>query len=61
MALAGSAYLICVWPPLANRIFFPYIAIPGILGEGSLTLWLIILGVNAQQWAEQAIAKEAAH
>jgi hypothetical protein len=61
MALAGSAYLICVWPPLANRIFFPYIAIPGILGEGSLTLWLIIIGVNAQRWTEQAMAKEAAH
>ena len=61
MALAGSAYLICVWPPLANRIFFPYIAIPGVLGEGSLTLWLIIIGVNAQQWTEQAITKEGAH
>ena len=61
MALAGLAYLICVWPPLANRIFFPYIAIPGILGEGSLTLWLIIIGVNAQRWTEQSIAKEAAH
>ncbi|MFZ3218044.1 MAG: DUF4386 domain-containing protein [Candidatus Acidiferrales bacterium] len=54
MALAGLGYLMFLWPPLGSRLFFPYIAIPGVAGEGSLTLWLIIIGVNAQRWRAQA-------
>ncbi|MDQ2843284.1 MAG: hypothetical protein M3Y72_20055 [Acidobacteriota bacterium] len=27
---------------------------PGILGEGRLTLWLLVVGVNAARWKEQA-------
>lgn len=53
MALAGSGYLTFLWPPLGSHLFFPYILIPGILGEGSLTLWLIVIGVNVQRWNEQ--------
>jgi Domain of unknown function (DUF4386) len=56
MTLAGVGYLAFLWPPLGSRLFFPYIAITGVLGEGSLTLWLIIRGVNAQRWTEQASA-----
>jgi hypothetical protein len=56
MALAGLGYLIFLWPPLGDRLFFPYIAVPGVVGEGSLTLWLLILGVNTQRWKEQANA-----
>lgn len=40
-------------PPLA-RSLFPYIAVPGILGEASLTLWLLVVGVNVRRWNEQA-------
>ncbi|OLD71026.1 MAG: hypothetical protein AUI33_08055 [Ignavibacteria bacterium 13_1_40CM_2_61_4] len=40
-------------PPLANQMF-PYIMLPGLLGEGSLTIWLLVAGVNAQRWQEQA-------
>lgn len=28
--------------------------IPGILGEVSLTLWLLVVGVNVPRWKEQA-------
>jgi Domain of unknown function (DUF4386) len=42
-------------PPLASSLS-PYILIPGILGEASLTLWLLVVGVNAQRWKEQASA-----
>jgi hypothetical protein len=40
-------------PPLASNLS-PYILAPGILGEGALTLWLLVIGVNAQRWNEQA-------
>jgi Domain of unknown function (DUF4386) len=42
-------------PPLA-RYLSPYIMVPGILGEASLTLWLLVIGVNVQRWKEQASA-----
>jgi hypothetical protein len=56
MALAGLGYLTFVWPPLGSHLFFPYLVVPGVVGEGSLTLWLLIIGVNAQRWTEQASA-----
>jgi hypothetical protein len=54
MALAGLGYLIFLWPPLAGRLFFPYILVPGVAGEGALTLWLLIMGLNVHRWGEQA-------
>src|SRR6266545_208048 len=42
-------------PPLANHLS-PYNMVPGILGEGSLTFWLLVNGVNVQRWKEQASA-----
>ena len=32
----------------------PFVAIGGLLGEGTLTGWLLVKGVNAQRWKEQA-------
>jgi hypothetical protein len=32
----------------------PWIQLPTIIGEGSLCLWLLIVGVDAQRWKEQA-------
>jgi hypothetical protein len=45
--------LLGVSQPLA-RSLSPYILAPGILGEGALTLWLLVMGVNDQRWKEQA-------
>lgn len=56
MALAGVAYLTFLWPPLGDALFFPYIVVPGVAGEGSLTLWLLVMGVNAPRWTERANA-----
>jgi hypothetical protein len=56
MALAGLGYMTFIWPPLGDRLFVPYILVPGLLGEGSLTLWLILFGVNAERWTQQASA-----
>jgi uncharacterized protein DUF4386 len=40
-------------PPLA-RSLSPYVMFPGILGEATLTFWLLVKGVNVQRWNEQA-------
>jgi hypothetical protein len=52
MAIAGLGWLTFLWQPLASSLF-PYILIPGIVGEGSLTVWLLAAGVNAERWREQ--------
>jgi hypothetical protein len=56
MAFAGLGWLTFLSPPLANHLS-PYIFVPGILGEGALTLWLLVVGVNVQRWKEQASAR----
>ena len=55
MVLAGFGWLTFLFPPLANSLT-PYNMIPGGVGELSLTLWLLIKGVNVQRWDEQASA-----
>jgi hypothetical protein len=53
MAIGGLGWLTFVSPLLANYLS-PYNLAPGILGEGSLTLWLLVIGVNEQRWKQQA-------
>jgi hypothetical protein len=53
MALAGLGYLTFLWPLLGSHLFFPYLVVPAVIGEGSLTLWLLVMGVNAQRWKKQ--------
>lgn len=53
MAFAGLGWLTFLSPPLAHHLY-PYILAPGILGEGALTLWLIVMGLNEQRWKGQA-------
>jgi len=56
MAIAGLSYQLFLSPPLANYLF-PYVVKPaGALGELSLILWLLVIGVNPQRWREQARA-----
>jgi uncharacterized protein DUF4386 len=55
MAIAGLGWLTFLSPPVANQLS-PYIFAPGLLGEGALTLWLLVMGVNAERWREQASA-----
>ncbi len=40
-------------PGFAARLI-PYILLPPLVGEGSLCLWFLLVGVNAQRWHEQA-------
>jgi hypothetical protein len=53
MALAGLGYLTFLSPPLAAYLS-PYNLAPAALGEGSLMLWLLVVGVNPRLWKEQA-------
>jgi len=56
MAIAGASYLINSFAGfLAPSLhLYPYILAPPLLGEGSLTLWLLAVGVNAARWRERA-------
>jgi hypothetical protein len=54
MAFAGCGWLTFLSLQLANRLY-PYNLIPGCIGEGSLTVWLLIKGVNIQRWNEQQV------
>jgi hypothetical protein len=51
----GLGWLSFLYLPLGYRLF-PYIAALGLLGAGSLILWLLVFGVNEERWKEQARA-----
>ena len=53
MALAGLGWLAYL-PLIVVRHLSIYIEILGIFSEASLTLWLVVLDVNVQNWDEQA-------
>ena len=57
MMLGGLGWLTFVSPSLA-RFLSPFNMVPGIVGEGLLTLWLLVMGVNTPRWIEQARGAE---
>jgi hypothetical protein len=59
MVVAGSGWLLMSFtnllsPPFAQQWSTLFMAAGGI-GEVTLSLWLLIMGVNAQRWKEQAL------
>jgi uncharacterized protein DUF4386 len=52
MAFAGLGWLVFL-SPVANHLS-TYLKVLGFLAEASLMLWLMVKGVNAQRWKEQA-------
>jgi len=56
MAIAGLTYQVFLSPPLADHLFRNLVKPAGVLGELSLILWLLVMGVNSQRWKEQASA-----
>jgi len=54
MAFAGLGWLTFLSPELA-KVLYPYNLAPGLLGEGALTLWLLVKGVDSERWREQAL------
>jgi hypothetical protein len=49
MVFAGLGWFTFVKPSCAPSLA-PYVYLPGIIGEGMLTLWLVLFGVNEQRW-----------
>lgn len=43
MAIAGLGWLTFLWPPLSSFLW-PWTGATGLLGEGSLTVWLLLFG-----------------
>ena len=51
----GLGWLTFLYPPLGLQLF-PYILLVGVLGSIALILWLLVKGVDGQQWKERASA-----
>ena len=60
LAIGGLSYLISNFANFLSPAFaahlFPYILVFPGLGEASLILWLLVMGVNVEGWKEQARA-----
>lgn len=60
LAFSGVCYLINCFATFLSPAFaahlVPYILVPG-LAELLLALWLLVMGVNAERWKEQASAR----
>jgi len=60
MAFAGLGWLTFLSTPLVNHLS-PYNLASGLLGDVSVFLWLLVMGVNVQRWKEQASADDTVH
>lgn len=58
MAIAGLGWLTFLSPPLA-RALSPGVYGPGLLGEGALTLWLLVKGVDVPMQRQRADTADA--
>jgi hypothetical protein len=60
LAIDGLAYLFYSFayflaPGFAAQLV-PWIQFPALIGEGSLCLWLLVVGVNVERWEKRASA-----
>jgi Domain of unknown function (DUF4386) len=60
LVIDGLAYLCYSFtdilaPDVAARLV-PWIQLPALIGEGSLCLWLLVIGINFEQWNQQTSA-----
>jgi hypothetical protein len=60
MAFGGLGWLTFLSPPLSHYLS-PYNFAPGILGEGALTGWLLVFGVDVPKWEFMKTAEARMH
>jgi hypothetical protein len=58
LAIDGLAYLVysfanLVAPGFAAQLV-PWIQMPALIGEGSLCLWLLVVGLDVERWQKRA-------
>jgi hypothetical protein len=53
--LGGIGWLAFAYPPLGHQLF-PYILAVGLAGSAAEILWLLIRGVNVEEWNRRAAA-----
>jgi hypothetical protein len=53
MAFGGLGWLTFASPGLV-KVLSPYNLAPGIFAEGVLTVWLLVMAVNAERWRDRA-------
>ncbi len=62
LGIGGTSYVIASFASFLIPSFGPHLiqfVLPvALIGEGSLTVWLLVKGVNLQRWKDQAIAAE---
>lgn len=49
MMFAGVGWLTFLWPPFASALY-PFNLVPGLIGEGTLTVWLLAKSVDEERW-----------
>jgi hypothetical protein len=62
LGLGGTSYVIASFAnfliPSFGPHLVPFVFPVALIGEGSLTLWLLVKGVNIQRWKDQTSAAE---
>jgi hypothetical protein len=62
LGLGGTSYVIASFAsfliPSFGPHLIPFVFPVALIGEGSLTVWLLVKGVNVQRWKDQASAAE---
>jgi len=56
MLVSGPVWMAFLWPPFAAK-YFRYLLVLDV-GEALLVMWLLVMGVNAERWWQQAGAAE---
>lgn len=63
LMFAGVCYIVNtvagVLAPEFARLLYPWSLLPALPAEGGLTLWLLLMGVNAEKWRAQAAEMRA--
>jgi Domain of unknown function (DUF4386) len=57
MVVAGVGYLTLLWPPLVKYLYPINLAVAAP-GELSLLVWLLLKGVNASKWNQEAAERQ---